>query len=221
MKLYYYPISTYSQKVLIALYEKHIEFERALTPLMKDEARAEFEKKFPLGKIPLLELENGQLVPESTIIIEFLEDHYKCGTRLIPDTGDINFVRRIRFMDRMADLYFNDAISSYMFERMPDGPVGMPIESAKKYVDCTYDYLEKQLAEQTWVNGEKFTMADCAYIPPMFYAQHVAPFNDYPKIMEYWQRAKQRESYKKVLEEAEPIWQGMAGYMGLDKSPGL
>ena len=54
MKLYYHPLSTFSQKVLLAFYEKGIEFEREVVNLMDPEGRKRLEAIYPYGKVPLL-----------------------------------------------------------------------------------------------------------------------------------------------------------------------
>jgi len=55
MKLYYNPLSRYSQKVLIAFYEKQVEFEPIVVNVMTPESRAAYEQIYPLGKIPLFQ----------------------------------------------------------------------------------------------------------------------------------------------------------------------
>ena len=76
MKLYYAPVSTYSQKALIALYEKGLAFEPEIVELTSADARAAYEQVYPLGKVPFLMADDGWAVPESTIIIEFLDDRF-------------------------------------------------------------------------------------------------------------------------------------------------
>jgi glutathione S-transferase len=73
MKLYYHPISTYSQKALIALYEKELDFEPEIVSLMNPEARQKYHEVYPMGKIPCLQLEDGHIIPEASIIIEYLD----------------------------------------------------------------------------------------------------------------------------------------------------
>ena len=74
MKLYYNPISTYSQKVIIAFYEKALEFEPNIVNLMDPDDLAKYREVYPMGKIPCLVLDDGHLIPESSIIIEYLDD---------------------------------------------------------------------------------------------------------------------------------------------------
>lgn len=69
MELYYYPISTYCQKVLIACYEKSVEFTPQLVFLFDEAEREAYRKIYPMGKIPLLVLDDGHWVPESSNIV--------------------------------------------------------------------------------------------------------------------------------------------------------
>ena len=84
MKLYYYPLSTYCQKVLIALYEKSVDFTPERVSLMDDAERDAYRKIYPLGKIPLLVLDDGHWVPESSIIVEYLDTHFSRRTEAHP-----------------------------------------------------------------------------------------------------------------------------------------
>jgi glutathione S-transferase len=208
MKLYYNPLSTYSQKALIALYEKGVTFDRELVNLMTPEGRAAYEAVYPLGKIPLLQTAPDHNIPESTIIIEYLEGHHPGGTRLIP--AGIDAARQARFMDRMGDLYLNDPAVTLLFEKLgfrkhtPEA-----LDKATKYLNVTYAHLDQRLATQDWVCGSEFTIADCAAIPPLFYAQFAAPFSDHANVRRYFERAKARPSYARVMAEFVPIWEGM------------
>ena len=144
------------------------------------------------------------MVPESNIIIEYLEDHHQQGTKLIPD--DKEAARKVRFMDRMNDLYLNNPVVTLLFS---EGKREQEIEDAKRYLDCSYHHMNNMLENNTWFMGEDFTMADCSAIPPLFYAQKAYPFSDHPSIVAYFERAKERPSYKKVLDVALPILEKM------------
>jgi glutathione S-transferase len=203
MKLYYMSFSTYSQKVLIALYEKGLDFEREKVALFDPDVKAAYQKIYPIGKIPLLRTE-GLMIPESTIIIEYLEDKYPQGTKLIPDQSDK--AGKVRLMDRMSDLYLNNPVVALLFESMKPGSErnNEEIEKAEQQLINAYHYLDYRFDGQRWACGDDFTMADCACIPPLFYAQQVFPFEQYKNLVAYYERALQRESYQRVLEEAVP-----------------
>ena len=116
MKLYYHPLSTYSQKVLIALYEKGIEFEPMIISLFDPKARDEFREFYPIGKIPLLVDDNDYMVPESSIIIKYVD---KIAEPVLIK-GDADQTRKIRCMDRMYDLYLSESVATLFFQNMKE-----------------------------------------------------------------------------------------------------
>jgi glutathione S-transferase len=209
MKLYYNPLSTYSQKAMIAFNEKGIDYAGQVVNLTSPEGRAAYEQVYPLGRVPFLQASDDHHVPESTSIIEYLEDKFPDSAHLIPKGGG-DAARQVRFMDRMADLYFNDPITELLFQQLGFRTRDeAKAARAHKFVAVTYAQWDKRLASQKWMCGEDFSMADCASIPALFYAQSAAPFASHPHIVAYWQRALQRPSYVKVKAEFEPIWNAM------------
>ena len=75
MKLYYAPASSYSQRVLIALYEKNANFIPVEVNLFDAQARDCYLQINPFGKIPTLETDRGQVLFEACVIIEYLDQH--------------------------------------------------------------------------------------------------------------------------------------------------
>lgn len=209
MKLYFNPISSYSQKVLLAFYEKGIEFEPNIVSLMDPEAGAAYREIYPLGKIPCLVLDDGHIIPESSIIIEYLDQ--MAEPRLIE--GDAEQTRQIRFKDRMFDLYLNDTVVTLLFQSMkPEEQKDQErIEKAKFQIDTMYSFMEHEFGQQPYANGDKFTMADCAAAPGLFYAELLAPFAEYKNISAYWERLKERASVQKMQEDARPIVEEFLG----------
>jgi glutathione S-transferase len=209
MKLYYNPLSTYSQKTMLAFYEKGIAYTPEFVDLASADGQAAYEKVNPLGKVPFLLAGDGWQVPESTSIIEYLEEEFPDTPRLIPATGR-GSARQVRFMDRMADLYFNEPIIELLFQQIGFRPHDAErAKRSRKYVEVTYAHWNRRLAGQPWLCGASLTMADCAAIPALFYAQIVAPFTNQPNVVAYWQRAQERPSYARIRAEFEPIWKGM------------
>ena len=203
MKLYYHPLSTYSQKVLIALYEKGLDFEGEVVNLMNPEARDKYREVYPIGKVPCLQLEDGHLIPESSIIIEYLDP--LAEPTLIK--GDADQVRKIRFKDRMFDLYLNDAVGTLFFQNMKPESERDPerIDKARFHIATMYGFMENEFGKQPYANGEEFLLSDCAAAPALFYAEQVAPFAEHGNIAAYWERLKSRPSVRRTQEEAAPI----------------
>ena len=204
MKLYYFPLSTYSQKVLVALHEKEAQFESEQVRLFDEAVRERYREIYPLGRIPLLVLDDGHLIPESSIIIEYLDTKFAGGPRLIPSAPDES--RQTRFHDRMLDLYLNDSIASLLFQswKPEEGRDRELIDRSRFRAGVLYDFLEHRLDGRPWLMGEEFTMADCAAAPALLYAGDLFPFAGRPAIAAYWERLCARPSYARVLEEAEP-----------------
>jgi glutathione S-transferase len=217
MKLYYHPLSTYSQKALIAFNEKGIAYEGSIVDLTSQEARTAFQQVSPIGKVPFFKPSEDWSVPESTSIIEYLEDKFPGTPRLIPDEREA--ARQVRFADRMADLYLNESLVDLLFQKIGFRAVNEDSAArSRRFVGVSYEALEHRLSKQEWVCGATFSMADCATIPPLFYAQFVAPFTDRPAIAAYWQRAQKRPSYAKVMAEFVPVWEGLMAKAGAAKT---
>jgi glutathione S-transferase len=206
LKLYYHPISGYSQKVLIALHEKNVEFTPAIVDLFDPAAKAAYREVSPFGKVPTLKIEDEDwVVPESSIIIEYLENRFATGTKLIPD--DKNLARRTRFYDRLMDLYVHDPLGKIFFDGFrPAGkndPFG--VERAKETLDIAYARLDAALAKRRWLlDDEHFTMADCAAAPPLANLRVVHPYAEHKHLTAYFQRLVERPSVARVLKDAEP-----------------
>jgi len=202
MKFYYHPISSYCQKVLVAMYEKGVEFEPHIVALMDPEQRAQFRDVYPMGKVPLLVVDDDSFIPESSIIIEYLDGIAE--PKLI--FGDAEQQRKIRFKDRMFDLYLNDSVSILLFQSMkPESERDQErIDTSHFRIDTMYGFMEEELGGQPYANGEEFSMSDCAATPALFYAQRTAPFDSYKNISAYWDRLASRPSIRRVMDEAEP-----------------
>jgi len=85
LRLYYHPLSSFCQKALIALYETGAPFTPQIVDLRDEKDRAAFLKIWPIGKFPVLKDEaRDRLVPESSIIIEYLAQHYPGKSTLVP-----------------------------------------------------------------------------------------------------------------------------------------
>jgi glutathione S-transferase len=144
MKLYYHPLSSYSQKTLMAFYEKGCAFEPVLINLMDEQAKSEYKKIYPMGKVPFVRIEEKSWsVPESSIIIEYIDRHFPGGTKLIPDDPDL--ARQVRMRDRFFDFYVNDPMVKIFFDGFrPEGqkdPYG--VQQAKDRLDTAFAMIDQ------------------------------------------------------------------------------
>jgi glutathione S-transferase len=201
-ELYYHPLSPYSQKVLIAIYEKGLEFTPRIVNLKSAQERAHYRELYPMGKLPLIVLNHGPLIPESSIIIEYLDG--LGGSRLIPE--DAEDARRTRFMDRFFDSYLTDSASALFAEgiKPPAQQDTRRIESAQYSIRAVYDFIEHEVSHRPWAAGQDFSMADCAAAAGLFYASRILPYDDHPNLAVFAERLATRPSVARVREEAAP-----------------
>jgi glutathione S-transferase len=208
LRLYFHPLSSYCHKVLIALYETDTRFEPVSVNLGDATERAALLKLWPVGKFPVLrDDERNATVPESTVIIEYLDRHYPGATQLIP--SDAEAARQTRLRDRFYDLYVHEPMQKIVGDRLrPEGRKDLHgVEEAKSRLKASLGMIESEMATRAWAMGEAFTLADCAAAPPLFYANEVMPFGDtHPNVAAYLGRLKARPSYARVLKEAEPYF---------------
>jgi len=69
-----------------------------------------------------------------------------------------------------------------------------------------YGWLDTRMADRAWAAGERFTLADCAAAPTLFYADWVHPIGDaFPDVAAYRARLLARPSVKRVVDEARPF----------------
>ncbi len=206
LKLYSHPLSSFCQKALIALYENDTPFEPQMVDLMSEEGRAEYLKLWPIGKMPVLRDEaRNRMIPETSIIIEYLQRFYPGRTVFVPD--DVEQALHVRLRDRFFDLYVNEPMQKIVGDKLrPEGqndPAG--VARAKSLLEVSYGLIDKEMASKTWACGEAFSMADCAAAPSLFYADKVLPFRDQHKhLAAYFDRLLERPSYARALREAEP-----------------
>ena len=206
LTLYFHPLSSFCHKVLIALYENGTPFTPQIVNLQDASERAAFHQLWPVGKFPVLRDEaRGETVPESSILIEYLQQHYPGRTRFIP--SDPEQARAARQSDRLFDLHIHMHMQKIVGDRLrPAGSKDQHgVEDARTRMATALGMLDKDMASRTWATGETFTIADCAAAPALFYADKVAPLLPaFPHAAAYLERLKQRPAYARVLEEAEP-----------------
>ena len=208
LTLHFHPLASYCWKALIALYENDIPFTPNLVDLGNPAERAALVKLWGVGKFPVLRDEaRNETVPESSIIVEYLDRHYRGPVRFIPD--DSGRALQTRLHDRFYDLYVHLPMQKIMGDRLrADGktdPQG--VEEARAQLRKSYAMIEQQMAAGPWAMGDDFSLADCAAAPALFYGSMVAPFGEPEKnLSAYFERLKARPSFARVLKEAEPYF---------------
>jgi glutathione S-transferase len=204
LALYGHPFSSYTQKVQIALYENGTPFElRTIGPDTPQHA-AEWLRRWPLKKFPLL-VDGDRDVVESSIIIEYLELAHPGPVRLLPEGAMAAL--KVRFLDRFFDLHVMDAMQVAVDSALGKVPVAREegLRLATERLMRAYAWLEGELAGRTWAAGDEFSLADCAAAPSLFYADWTHRIPDaFPVLRAYRARLLARPSFARAVEEARP-----------------
>jgi len=206
LRLYYHPFSSYCQKVLIALYERRVPFDRQIIDLGASDQRAALQALWPLAKFPVLRDESrGVTVPDSTVIIEYLDSRHSGPAPMIP--RDPEAALSVRLRDRFFDAYVMTPMQKVVADNFrPDGrrdPQG--VEDAKALLAKAYGIIDSRFLEGSrWIAGDTFSLADCSAAPALFYANIALPFSGHKQLEAYSERLLARPSFTRAVDEARP-----------------
>jgi glutathione S-transferase len=176
LTLYFHPLSSYCHKVLIALYDTGVPFTPRMTNLGDPADRAALTALWPMSKFPVLvDAARSRTVPESSIVIEYLAQHFPAAAPLLPPDADARL--QVRLWDRVCDQYVMTPMQKIVADRLrADGERdARGVADARALLRQAYEMLERQLAGRTWLASDGFSLADCAAWPALFYATILEP----------------------------------------------
>ena len=137
----------YAARVRITLAEKEIPYEVVAIDL--DDRPAVLYEKNPKGRVPVLEEDGGLVLPESAVIIEYLDERFPEPALLPADPAE-------RALARLRIERFDDLGSPYYALRRRENPDRF--ESALAELDA-------QLEAHPFLTGREYGLADIAYVP--------------------------------------------------------
>lgn len=202
--LYGHPFASFVWKPLIALYERNVAFDFQMTDPHHPENLARLRDLAPTGQFPAL-VDGLREIVESNAIVEYLDLHHGRAAPMVP--ADPRAALAARMMADVFDDYVHAPMQRIVGDALrPDGardPHG--VTEAHGQLDRAYAWLERQLQGRDWAAGDRFTMADCAAAPALFYADWVRPIGtEHPTLAAYRARLLSRASVARVVDEARP-----------------
>ncbi|HYP83683.1 glutathione S-transferase family protein [Variovorax sp.] len=204
LQLFFHPFSSYSQKALTAFYEKDVAFTpRVLAPDAPD-TFAEFARRWPMRRFPLL-VDGTRTLMEATTIIEYLEATRPGAVRLIPQ--DAQAAVEVRMMDRVFDNYVSTPQQKLVFDvlRAPGERDPKGVADARAMLDTAYAWLDGVMSDREWAAGGMFSLADCAAGPFLFYADWCHPIDPaFANLRAYRARLLARPAFARAVDEARP-----------------
>lgn len=208
LTLYFHPLASFCHKVLIALYENETAFDAKLVDLLDPAEAARFAELWPAGKMPVLrDSARNVTVPETSVIIEYLDRHYPGRRPLIP--ADADEALQARLWDRFFDLYVHVPMQKIVTDtlRGPGENDHRGVADARSTLGTAYAMADRHFAANAFAGGPAFGLADCAAAPALFYGGIVEPFTErHPHLEAYFERLLERPSMRRVLAEAQPYF---------------
>ncbi|HRK18899.1 MAG TPA: glutathione S-transferase N-terminal domain-containing protein [Hyphomicrobiaceae bacterium] len=198
MKLLIAAPSPYARKARVALHERGIAFTEEVTiPWNKGTTAPDHN---PLGKIPVLILDDGRAIYDSRVIVEYV-DTLPGSTRLIPDHPAQRI--QVKLIEAIAD-GVADAIVLILIESRRKANLQSRdwVARQRSKVDAGMAELSRQLGEQAYYVGDRFTLADIAAGAVLAYAALRYPDSDwatrFPNLEAYSARMEARSSFEKT-----------------------
>ena len=202
MKLWTGDLSPYSAKVRMQIYAMgldDIEFE-----LPDDFLLGRLAERSPIGRIPVLELEDG-IIPESEVIAEYLDDCH-------PDRALRGASPReradVRLLSRIGDVYLMNNIFLCLGQLDRRTRVDAVRDLLMGQVRRGVGALDRHLGEGAFAVGDALTRADCSLVPALWMCQNTVPRFDVPNPIEgrdrvsaYWDRIRENAHAARVLGE--------------------
>lgn len=204
--LYGHPFSSYTWKVLIALYADETPFEFRIVDADHPDHLAAVQAAGPLAKFPVL-ADGDNLLFEATTIIEYLASHHPGGQLLVPQ--DPNAAIGMRMLDRVFDNYVmtpvQDLVNEYLRDR--DNPDMVRVGEARDRLERSYQWLEGWL--EYYPPMDHVTLIECAAAPSLFYADWVHPIADrYPRLQMWRSHLLRLPPIARCVDDARPYREG-------------
>ena len=195
MKLIGSLTSPYVRKTRIVLAEKKIECDFIVeSPWAADSRIGQLN---PLGKVPVLVLDDDSTVYDSRVIAEYL-DALAPNNRLIPAAGRERIA--VRRWEALADGVLDAAVAAFLEARRPDGERSPSwIERQRGKVEAGLKAMAEELGDQAWCRGSRITLADiavgCALGYVNFRLPDIAWGRNHPALAAHFANLMQRSSF--------------------------
>ena len=196
LKLIATSTSPYTRKVRIALAEKKIEYQLAeISPWTPDNPVLEWN---PLGKVPVLILDDGTHLYDSRVIVEYL-DTVSPVSRLIPEPSRQRIA--VKRWEALADGICDAAVAIVLESRRPARQQSRDwIARQQQKLTAGVAEFARELADRPWCNGEGYTLADIATGCALGYLElrrvELAWANEFANLVRFAEKLGKRPSFQ-------------------------
>ncbi len=213
LKLCGFHISNYHNKVRIALLEKGIPFEEDAG--CKPSQNEDWLARSPLGKVPIIELDDGRRLAESAVICEYLEEAYPQKPLLPRDPYERAKVRElVTFIELHVELVARRLYGKVFFKREASTEV---LQAAEKDLAKGVRGLKALAKFAPYIAGPQLTLADCAAfvsLPLVSLATKHGYGRDFleelPQLKPYLKMLGERPAFARVHEDRKAAQEALA-----------
>ena len=218
-RLYHVPLSPFCRKVRLVLAEKKIEVE--LVQERYWEGDADFLKRNPAGKVPILKID-GLTLSDSQAICEYLEETVPEPALMPRKPADRVEVRRLIFW--FDDKFHHEVTSKLLYERvhkkiMGQGyPESRNVKLGAQKIKFHIDYMGWLLDQRRWLAGDVLSMADfaaAAHISCLDYIRDV-DWDRNANVKDWYAKIKSRPAFRSILADQVSGFPQPAHYADLD-----
>jgi glutathione S-transferase len=205
MLLYEHPLSSYAQKVKIALREKGLAFKAEVpAALGSGKAQGEFAVASPRNEVPAL-IDGDARIFDSTIILEYLEEKYPTP-HLLP--ADPVARAEARMIEDVCDTLYeavNWGLSEIRWFKRAEGAQAEEMKAtAARQTAELQAWLTTKLGDKDFFNGDSFGWADLSVAPYVNRSFHYGMGTPDGSPLARWRdRIRQRESVAETFKEFE------------------
>ncbi|GKY86620.1 FtsZ-binding protein FzlA [Sinisalibacter aestuarii] len=218
-RLFHFPLSPFCRKVRLSLAEKKIEVE--LIEERYWEKSAEFLRRNPAGKVPVLKL-GGKTLSESAAINEYIEERYPNPPLMPTDPEGRYEVRRL--VTWFDDKFHDEVTSKLLYERVNKKVTGQGypdshnVKAGAKAIKYHLDYMGWLLDMRRWLAGDNMTLADfaaAAHLSSLDYISDV-DWDRNANVREWYSKIKSRPAFRSILADQVPGFPPPPHYADLD-----
>ncbi len=217
--LYHYALSPFCRKVRLSLAEKKIEV--GLVEERYWERDAEFVRRNPAGKVPVLKMD-GMTMADSAAICEYIEEAYP-DPPLLPKDPKARFEAR-RLVAWFDDKFYHEVTTKLTGERvnrkvMGTGyPDSSNVKAGAKAIKYHLDYMAHLLEDRRWLAGNAMTLADFAAAAQLSCLDYTSDvdWHRHEAVKDWYAKIKSRPAFRSVLADEVPGFTPAAHYADLD-----
>ncbi|HEY4041442.1 MAG TPA: glutathione S-transferase family protein [Rhodopila sp.] len=218
--LYHMPLSPYARKVRLVLAEKRLPFEMRLEKVW--ERRPEYLELNPAGTVPTLVEDNGLIVPDSSVICEYLDEAYSDSSLLGRTIAERIEIRRLAtwFDGKFAAEVTHSLYGEKYLRRLTRRGNPDPAAIRTGYVALRYhlDYISWLAETRKWLAGNALSLADFAAAAHLSTLDFIGEV-DWPPASparDWYARMKSRPSFRGILADRVSGTSPPAHYADLD-----